>query len=72
MTYHQRMAGRLAAAIKAGRVEEGQTVHVCKHCLQRVGEPHLLTCPHMLAKEFNPASVHPLEVLESSNVNPGF
>ena len=46
MTYHQRLAGRLAAAIKAGRVEEGQTVHVCKHCLQRVGEPHLLTCPH--------------------------
>ena len=42
MTYHQRLASRLAQT----RVKEEQTVHVCKHCLQRVGEPHLLTCPH--------------------------
>ena len=35
----------------SARVKEEQTVHVCKHCLQRVGEPHLLTCPHAVKTE---------------------
>lgn len=31
------------------RVNPKQAILVCKHCSQRVGEVHLLTCP--LAKE---------------------
>lgn len=41
------------------KVQSHQTIKLCKHCFQRVGEDHLLSCPYEKPTESQDAEIGP-------------